>query len=370
MARIVTVYSPERRALSLVDMSYVRWFKISEALARRGHRVDIATAEWRWLLGDTSTPLGPNLRKVPLSRVQWTDYDVVKTLFQQGFDTLQRHGGGDHPFIIAKVGSVVGPTDMEGIYFFGAKRRALFATQEAIAAKARYVTVLTQPARDLWQASFGDRPPVLIVPGAVDAELPPIGADPYPSGTAIRCLFAGNFYTTRSQPEANRALVDKLNALGSHLRSQGARLFIVGPGDARRLDRAAVTYVGAVPYAQSWDYMRHAHVGIVVSAGPFMHNNESSKIYHYLRAGLPTVSESGFPNDDVVRQSGLGEIVPSGDIALLASSAVRLATTPGDRAGAIDYIIQHHTWDARARVYDEILRQELPMSAAPRQMID
>jgi len=57
--------------------------------------------------------------------------------------------------------------------------------------------------------------------------------------------------------------------------------------------------MGAVSYERSWDYLHHADVGVLVAAGPFMHNNESTKIYHYLRVGLPVVSEAGFPNDPV-----------------------------------------------------------------------
>ena len=45
MARIVTVYEDSRRAFVPTDMSYVRWHKISAALAALGHEVDIATRE-------------------------------------------------------------------------------------------------------------------------------------------------------------------------------------------------------------------------------------------------------------------------------------------------------------------------------------
>ena len=43
MARIATVYTA--REHQLVDMSYIRWYKISEALARLGHQVDMAIGE-------------------------------------------------------------------------------------------------------------------------------------------------------------------------------------------------------------------------------------------------------------------------------------------------------------------------------------
>lgn len=45
MARIVTVYEDGRRPFVPTDMSYVRWYKISAALAALGHEVDIATRE-------------------------------------------------------------------------------------------------------------------------------------------------------------------------------------------------------------------------------------------------------------------------------------------------------------------------------------
>src|SRR5213078_1722747 len=94
-------------------------------------------------------------------------------------------------------------------------------------------------------------------------------------------------YNQRCQAEAHRTIIDKLNALGRELTSRGARLYMCGVGDVSRLNRADVTYLGRLPYHRTWNYFQHADVGVVVSAGAFMHHNESSKIYHYLRAGLP-----------------------------------------------------------------------------------
>jgi len=104
--------------------------------------------------------------------------------------------------------------------------------------------------------------------------------------------------------------------------------------------------------------MLHADVGVVVSAGPFMHNNESTKLYHYLRAGLPTVSESGFPNDHVVRDAGLGAVVANGDMDAMAECVLACAGAGGERQTAIDYILAHHTWESRMAIYDDVLRRE------------
>jgi hypothetical protein len=109
--------------------------------------------------------------------------------------------------------------------------------------------------------------------------------------------------------------------------------------------------------------MQHAAVGLVVSAGPFMHNNESTKIYHYLRAGLPVVSESGFPNDHVVRESGLGHVVPEGKIKELAGMVISAARAHWDREGAVRYVRANHTWDVRAKVYEGVIpeRPRMPL---------
>jgi glycosyltransferase involved in cell wall biosynthesis len=357
MAKIVTVYND--RSPRLVDMSYIRWFKISEALARRGHQVDIATKEFSGWRRRSQIEMGTRLRRVPISEVRWHEYDVVKTLFHRGFDLLQVHKGLDHPFIISKLGSVVGSEDMAGIYFYGKRREALYETQIQISQNSKYVTLLSNPAKDLWAACFGSHGNLLLVPGGVDRDVPPPSHDPFPPGGEVRCLFAGNVYDQFSQPEANAVLIDKLNKLGKYLAAKGIRLYLLGLGDVRRLDPSYVTFLGVVPYEETWNYFYFSHVGIVIAAGKFMHNNESTKIYHYLRVGLPVVSEAGFPNDHVVTESGLGFVVENGNLELMAER-VELAThTDWNRTRAIDYILENHTWDKRVEVYDSIIKREL-----------
>ena len=365
MSRIVTVYSPELRSARLVEMGYIRWYRMSAALAALGHSVDIASAELSRRLRGKAESLGPNLRMVPISRVQWREYDVVKTLFHSGFETLERYGGADHPFVIAKLGSVVGATDMDGVFFYGEQRQAMYRVQERINRASRYVTVLSEPAVRLWRSCFGAAENVLLVSGAASAEIPAPRRSPYPNDGRAPCVFSGNFYSRHrsSQPEAHAALADKLNRLGALLHQGGARLYVVGPGDHRRLDPRWVTYCGAVEHDDSWDYLHFAAVGIVVTAGGPMHNNESTKIYHYLRAGLPVVSEAGFPNDDVVTESGIGQVVENGALERMAERILDATHMSWDRESAVRYILDHHTWEKRAEVYDRILRG-VPASAA------
>jgi hypothetical protein len=207
----------------------------------------------------------------------------------------------------------------------------------------------------LFIQTHGARDRILLVPGGVDDHIPAPAHNPYTGIDGKVCLFSGNVYFPDAQPEANRVLVSKLNQLGSLLQGSGIRVCFQGHGDTSQLDERLVTNLGSVPYDETWNWLLHATVGIVVSAGPFMHNNESTKIYHYLRAGLPVVSESGFPNDDVVRQSGLGFVVPSGDMAQMAQRIREVAAAQWDRAAVQEFIRRNHTWDVRVRTYDAIL---------------
>lgn len=358
MARIVTVYSPSRDEWDLRDMSRIRWLKISEALARQGHTVDIATNESRWKQDVQPVTMAPRLRRVPLSGIRWQDYDVVKTLFHGGFETLKSFRGAHHPFIISKLGSVVGARDLPGIYFYGEIRRRLYKTQAQIHRTSRYVTVLSPAARDLWFQVHGNRARMLLVPGGVDHDIPQPGPNPYAAFRERVCLFSGNVYNADSQPEANRVLVEKLNQLGCHLQGSGIRVCFQGLGDTGKLDERFVTNLGSCSQLESWNYMQHAAVGVVVSAGPFMHNNESTKIYHYLRAGLPVVSEAGFPNDWVVDESGLGFVVPSEDIQEMAARVREACGAAWDRERAVRYVQANHTWDRRAEVYRDVLLKD------------
>src|SRR5579871_4016064 len=351
--RIATVYRRGPIASTMrARMSYIRWMRVSEALARLGYTVDIITDS-----PDRSLASLPNLQCSPYSAVDWRRYDVVKTLFHMGVESLIGAGGGDHPFIISKLGSVVGPTDKEpGVYFFGDEWRALAETQEWISRHSQYLTVLTEPSMRLWQRQFGTGQPLLLVPTGVDPEIPAPRHNPYAEIEGKVAVYIGNLYEG-TQREVNLYWQHRLNAIGRLLRRRGIQLCVLGPGQVDQLDAAAVTWLGHVDNEAVWDYQYFADVGIVLAQGPVQHN-ESSKIYYYLRSGLPVVSEAPVPNNDLIHDLAFGYVAEYGADEQMADLIERAARQSWQKEKAMRYLASQHSWDCRCQIYDELLRRE------------
>jgi hypothetical protein len=352
--RIATVYRRTPVSPSNMHaMDTIRWLRVSEGLADRGFSVD--------MIVEAPEPLGTpraGLRTVSPAAVDWSRYHVVKTLYPLGFNTLLETGGGAHPCIIARVGAVVGPTDdTPGVYFFGEERRALWETHQTIRQRARVVTLLTEASRLLWTAHTPRPLPVLMVPTGVDREIRPPGANPFTGSSRHNAVYIGNLYV-RHQRELNLYWQERLNALGARLVARGVRLHFVGPGRTDRLDPRFVTAVGPVAHEAVWDYQHHADVGVVLARGAVQHD-EASKLYYYLRAGLPAVSESPVPNNYLISESGAGLVAPFGDDAVMAEMIEAVARGPRDPRAAQDYVLAHHTWDRRVDVYERWLAAEV-----------
>ncbi len=352
--RIACVHRRDRfPGLKLANMAQIRFYRMAQALARRGHEVDIVIN-----LHSEPKLCAPRLREVPFRFVRWDDYDVVKTAFHSGFESLVAEGGGDHPFIISKLGSVVGSVPTEGVHFFGKVRERLFELQKAIVRRSRIVTVLTNRSAELLWKEHGREVPLYMVPTGVDAEIPPPHTNPY-AGLGFDqpvALFAGSIYSRQYQPEINLQWQDKLNRLGHALKRRGVRLVAMGSGQTDRLDPEALIHVGEVDCDDLWDWQRHAGVGIVLAQGAIQ-DNESSKIYYYLRTGLPVICETGVPNAWLIEQTGLGSIVEYDDIENFAETAARTAKEPPKSDHVGEYMVKEHSWEVRAALYESSFRR-------------
>ena len=349
-------------------MANTRWLRISESLGRLGYDVDMIV----------DTPAGivqkaPGLRWVPVASARWHEYDVVKTEYHRGFEELCHLGGGGHPFIISRLGAVVGPDDTgPGGPFFGAERERLYDLQKSIGRCCRFVSVLSQAEADLFCRYSGAPARCVVVPTGTDGTISPPRRNPYSAFPESIALYAGNIrgfackYRVNGgaevevvgQPQLNAMWQRRLNVLGGRLREKGIRLCFMGLGNVSALDPDSVTVLGPVPNAEIWDYHYFADVGIALAQGAVQWA-ECSKIPYYLRAGLPVVSETPIPNNTLIRETNHGLIVDYGDDEMMAD-AVREATCRSWNRSAVQcHMVQHHTWDSRARLYDRLIRQEL-----------
>jgi glycosyltransferase involved in cell wall biosynthesis len=358
--RVATVYKAIPLAPHDVQaMDIVRWMRVSDGLAEVGFQVDMIVGA-----GSRLESTHPNLRYIPLEQADWSAYHVIKTLYQRGFRQLIDSGGASHPFIISRLASVVGKDErVQGVHFTGAERAALYEVQEEIQRTSDYIALSTEPNRQLWLREFGDATPLLLVPTGVDRSIPAPARNPYRgiAGASKIAVYVGNLYT-RMQRHVNLLWQERLNRLGALLRARAIQLVFVGPGLTDRLDPSAVLNLGAVPHHAVWDYQYFADVGLALAQGPVQHN-ESSKIYYYLRTGLPVVTEVPIPNNDVVTESGCGLIAPYGDDHALADMVEAAAHRVWDRHAAISYVLAHHTWDRRFAVYRDVIRRHFGAEA-------
>jgi hypothetical protein len=346
--RIATVYTREAfDDFRPTTMNFTRWLRISESLAGLGYQVDMVMNG----SGRTACPKA-NLRAIPYAQVNWRDYDVVKTLFHKGFKSLVEEGGGDHPFIISKLGSVAGSCDTPGVHFFNDERQRLYDLQLQMARASRYITVLTEDSRRLWEREHGGGN-ILLVPTGVDSIIPAPGENPYRAFPEKIVCYVGNL-NQEEQRDINLLWQERLNALGRRLKRRGMRLCVISRGLTDRIDPEAVTCMGTVENDRVWDYHYFAAVGISLAQGRVQHN-ESSKIYYYLRAGLPVVSEAPIPNNGLIEEANLGLIADYGNDEMMAGMIEDAVARPWNRARAMEYVVANHTWDKRALIYRELI---------------
>lgn len=356
--KIAVVHTLFRPFIPSDAMNWIRWYRISEALANRGYQVDLICNGYFPRKDFFPNEKNQNFRIRNVFFVRWKNYDVIKTLFHKGIRDLKRFHGTSHPFIITKLGASVFSRDQEGIYFYGKVRERLLEEQNWAFKYSRYITTLTDANERCLRRLYPDFCNYLRVPTGVDTLIPPPRRNPYLHEKLKICIYAGNLYTKKDQPEINLRWQLKLNKIGELLLKKGVRLYFIGTGDTRRLNPKCVFNIGPIPSRDVWDYQYFADVGLALSHGPIC-DNESSKIYYYLRGGLPTVAEDSLPNSHLVYDVKLGAVAPYDNVYILCEAAAHWAHCDHlDKKNAMQWMVEHHSWDKRAEVYDTIFKRD------------
>lgn len=352
--KIATVYTSRPvEKLQAATMDMVRWLKVSEALARRGYQVEMITNE----KSNRVININANFRRVPMTQFNWQNYDIIKTLFHEGFETLKKLKGTNHPFIISKI-PPVNFSDLTNFRFLSLLR--LFYLQNQVDKSARYITVLNLNNKKIWQRIYGHRKHILIVPTGVDKVIPKPKRNPYFRIKQKIALFVG-YFGGQYNRKTNLFWQQKFNNLAQLLKIKGIRLCLVGRGLIDKLDFENISYFGEVEHDKFWDYQYFANCGIVLATNKNQHN-ESSKIYYYLRTGLPVVSEAPVPNNNIILEANSGFISSFNNEPKMADLIEKAIYKKWNKKKAIDYILKNHTWDKRAETYDEIIQKEFSSS--------
>jgi glycosyltransferase involved in cell wall biosynthesis len=86
-----------------------------------------------------------------------------------------------------------------------------------------------------------------------------------------------------------------------------------------------------------------------------------TKIYEYMAAGLPVLTNIAGETEDIITESGAGIAVPDGDSTALAEQIARLRKSPEElksmSAFGKRYARESASWESRVEQYEEALQK-------------
>jgi glycosyltransferase involved in cell wall biosynthesis len=275
-------------------------------------------------------------------------YHAIKTSYHYSIELIRDYTGP----VVSRIVRVVDDELPERDTPF---RQRLLECQEAIKDRSSVLVLNNAENRDRWQALYGDKPRIELIPTGCPAEIPLPRSNTYFAKTPVM-LFLGSVAAPR--------MVHMINQAASLLEGQCA-IHLVGlnkacmyGGDENCVLDPRVVDHGELPETEVWDYIHHASVGLALATGPHAFDNDVSKILNYLRGGLPVLSEEPIINNELVRQTGLGTTFTFDDVRDLAAKARDLLQCDfqGKKDEVMQFMASEHSWDKRAEAYAALLR--------------
>lgn len=296
--------------------------------------------------------LDPSVPVLPLAVLEkGRGYDVVKTCYHFSVKLIGKYRGP----LVARIVRVV---DEELPERDAAMRGILLECQDLIRKRASALIVNNIENEERWRRRYGGDLHIAKIPNGCPAVIPPVRSSPYGAdGAAV--LFLGSLAAPR--------MVELLNELACRLRER-CRIHLVGSNKTRlygggrqcELNPLIVDH-GELPEEEVWDYVRHAQAGVALAAGPHVFDNDISKIYTYLRGGLPVLSEEQIANNHLVTRTRFGSIFNYGDTADMAEKAAALLDRPPLqlRHSAMEFMAREHSWEQRVDALLDLLHRVL-----------
>ncbi len=216
-----------------------------------------------------------------------------------------------------------------------------------------------------------------VVINGVDTERfrpgPPAGDD-----TPLRCVYVSSFrawHAAEDLIEAAKACRARGVAVQVRLLGEGPRWRAARRAGATLTEEGSVQFLGTVPHGEVPDHLEAADVGLA----PFSPQAFSAlalgwfwspiKIFEYLAAGLPVVT-ADLPELRALLPDVVASFYPAGQPEALAD---RLADLASNRAvlrrkgrAARNLAERRYTWDAQARIVEQVLTEAASGPDRPR----
>ncbi len=340
MNTIALVYSKDasrRRA----GMDLIRWTEMGRQLALSGWGVHLVTDRTGGVVDLLGLPV------VDAATASWDQYDAIKVCYQHSIDLVP-----PHPCIIARMCRVA---DEERPARDGSRRVEMLRQQQRIHEIAHYVALNDWENVRRWRSAYGDKQRALIVPTGCPESIPKPMVNPYERGRRV-VLFCGSLTAPRFV-SALRAIAESLRSalpeVDVHFVGRN-RLHVYG-ASGQELDPDLITLHPPVEVGASWQYILHADVGLALAPSHDAFESELAKIYYYLRAGLPVVTESSVLNRSLVAETGHGSIATYDDIPDLTDKIIGALKLAPQSPDVMHYMATTHSWRQRAAVYTEAL---------------
>ena len=316
----------------------VRLRAIATGLIRRGVDAEIvAPVKTEGLLDGT----------VPVRQLGVLDrsneYDLVKTCYHDSIMLLGKFRGPVVSRIVRVVDRMFPERDES-------MRQKLLHCQSLIKSRAMVLVLNNLENGERWRQLYGNDKPTVLVPTGCPKDIPEPRHNPFsPDERAV--LFLGSLASPRMVQLLNHA-VEKLRGVG-RLHFIGLNKACMYGGDEDCLLSSFIVDHGELPESETWNYIRHAAVGLALATGQHAFDNDVSKIFNYLRGGLPVVSEEPILNNDLIRQTGFGQVFRFGDAGDLAEKTRDLIENPlhETRAAVMEFMSREHSWDKRVDTY-------------------
>jgi len=284
-----------------------------------------------------------------------SQYDLIKTSYHYPLELIAPMLSSFDGPVVSRIVRVVGdrlPERDEG------SRERLLRCQELI---NRYSTVVIfnndENARR-WESFYGPKKRRFIVPNACPKIIPDHGENPFRSGKP-GIIFLGSIAAPR-MPILMNELALRLSSLAEVHFFGLNKTDMYGGGASCHLSPLIIDH-GELPEDQTWNYLRYAHLGLALATGPYPFDNDITKIFNYLRAGLPVLSEEPIVNNSLIAELDYGRIFSFDDPGDMVIKAKELLNSDQKSKSCkiMEFMAKNHSWDNRVDAYSGLFRELL-----------